>query len=241
MKITVITVVYNNSSGIELTIKSVLNQTYKDLEYIIIDGCSTDGTVKIIEQYVDRVSLFISEKDGGIYDAMNKGIINSTGDYIIFLNSGDTFVNDNVLDEATKFFKKGSEVVYGSSIQINTDGTEQIKKPYPIIKIEKGPIFRHNAAFFKLEVHRNYMYDLTKSNIYGYGLDFNTIFDMYKAGIIFQEIDMPIVRYDMLGISANRYLSTLYAYRITHKNEFNLLDWLVLNIKLLIFHKYKKS
>ena len=85
--ISVITVCYNVASSIEKTMLSVLNQTYKNLEYIIIDGNSTDGTVDIIKSYAERLTFWISEPDNGIYDAMNKGIVKATGEVLIFMNA----------------------------------------------------------------------------------------------------------------------------------------------------------
>lgn len=97
LKISVVTVCYNAAATIEETIQSVLNQTYPNVEYIIIDGGSTDGTVDIIKRYADRVAYWVSEPDKGIYDAMNKGIAAATGDYINFMNAGDRFYEDKVL------------------------------------------------------------------------------------------------------------------------------------------------
>lgn len=96
-KISVITVCYNCVSVIEQTIKSVLEQTYPNIEYIIIDGGSMDGTVDIIKKYSDTVTYWISEPDNGIYDAMNKGIDMATGDYLNFMNAGDTFFEDKAI------------------------------------------------------------------------------------------------------------------------------------------------
>src|SRR5689334_2229074 len=89
--LSVITVVYNNAADIERTLLSVLNQSYKGIEYIVVDGASTDGTLQIIEKYKDRITKLISEKDNGIYDAMNKGLASATGDYVLFMNSADEF------------------------------------------------------------------------------------------------------------------------------------------------------
>lgn len=95
--LTVITVVYNNVRDIERTIKSVVNQTYPHIEYIVIDGGSTDGTVNIINRYASRIARFVSEPDKGIYDAMNKGLALATGEYVLFMNSGDEiYANDTV-------------------------------------------------------------------------------------------------------------------------------------------------
>lgn len=98
MKITVITVTYNSKNTIEETIKSVISQNYQDIEYIIIDGLSTDGTIKLINKYKNSISKFISEPDNGMYDAINKGIKLSTGEVIGILNSDDVFANSNILN-----------------------------------------------------------------------------------------------------------------------------------------------
>src|SRR5699024_3733405 len=98
-KISIITVVFNNAKDIEYTIQSVLNQSYEHVEYIIIDGLSTDGTLDILNKYRAQIDILISEKDKGIYDAMNKGLEQATGDYVLFLNSGDAFYDKNTLSE----------------------------------------------------------------------------------------------------------------------------------------------
>ena len=99
MKISVVTVCYNAADTIEKTMLSVLNQTYHDIEYIIIDGGSTDGTVEIIRKYADRIAYWVSEPDKGIYDAMNKGIKVATGEWINFMNAGDEFVDEGVIEK----------------------------------------------------------------------------------------------------------------------------------------------
>ena len=97
-KITIITVSYNAATSIEPTILSVINQTYPNIEYIVIDGGSNDGTVDIIKKYQNKISYWVSEPDKGIYDAMNKGIRMATGDWINFMNAGDTFFCDTSLN-----------------------------------------------------------------------------------------------------------------------------------------------
>ncbi|MDI4650325.1 glycosyltransferase family 2 protein [Cohnella hashimotonis] len=98
-KVSIVTIVYNNVTGLERTIQSVLQQKkrYSNIEFVIVDGGSTDGTVDLIEQYSSEVSSWISERDNGISDAFNKGILNATGEVLFFLNSGDTFIDDIVL------------------------------------------------------------------------------------------------------------------------------------------------
>ena len=97
--ISIITAVYNGEKNLEETILSVTNQTYDNVEFIIIDGSSTDGTIDIIKKYEDKIDYWISEKDSGIFDAMNKGILASKGDYINFMNAGDFFTTINLVKE----------------------------------------------------------------------------------------------------------------------------------------------
>lgn len=99
MKLSIITVNLNDKAGLEKTIKSVLSQTFTDYEFIIIDGKSTDGSVETIEQYKNKISYWVSEKDSGIYNAMNKGIRQAKGEYLYFLNSGDALYTDDVLQK----------------------------------------------------------------------------------------------------------------------------------------------
>ena len=96
-KFSIITVTYNAAAVLEDTIQSIITQTYKNVEYIIVDGASTDGTLKIIERYRPHIHTVISEKDNGLYDAMNKGLALATGDYVCFLNAGDCLHEDDTL------------------------------------------------------------------------------------------------------------------------------------------------
>lgn len=120
-KLSIITIVYNNAADIERTMLSVLNQTYPNIEYIVIDGASSDGTLAIIQKYQDRISRLISEKDKGIYNAMNKGIKLATGDYLLFMNSGDElFATDTV--EKVFATEPGADIYYGETEIINSKG-----------------------------------------------------------------------------------------------------------------------
>lgn len=111
--VSVITVCYNVAQTIEKTILSVLNQTYENLEYIVIDGGSTDGTVDIIKMYAKRLTFWISEPDNGIYDAMNKGIAKATGKFLIFMNAGDLFLSEKVLSKCLPYFLEEVDVISG--------------------------------------------------------------------------------------------------------------------------------
>jgi glycosyltransferase involved in cell wall biosynthesis len=120
-KISIVTVVYNGAALIERTIVSVLSQTYTNIEYIIIDGASTDGTLELISTYKSKIALLHSGKDDGIYDAMNKGLKDATGDYILFLNAGDElFANDTI--ENIFAGTPNADVYYGNTAIIDLNG-----------------------------------------------------------------------------------------------------------------------
>lgn len=159
MKLSIITINRNNATGLRKTIESVVNQTYTDFEYIIIDGASTDDSVNIIKEYADKIDYWISEPDKGIYNAMNKGILKASGEYLLFLNSGDCLFNKQVLFEV--FDKPFNEdFVYGDEIiEINS---RQIKSTYPN-KLDFGYLRRgglpHQSTFIRREMFDNELYN----------------------------------------------------------------------------------
>ena len=127
MKITIITITYNSAATIEQTINSVLNQDYKNIEYIIVDGGSTDNTLKVIEKYKTRISKFISEKDNGLYDALNKGLALATGDFIGILHSDDFYIDNTILEKyVNTFIKNNSDAVYSDLFYVNKDDTNKV-------------------------------------------------------------------------------------------------------------------
>ncbi len=137
MKVSIITSVYNNASTIEDAVLSVLSQNYKDIEYIVVDGSSTDGTVEIIKKYEDQISKFVSEKDKGIYDGLNKGIGLATGDVIGFLHSDDIYANAEVITRvAQAFASTGVDAVYGDLVYTSKSDTTKI------LRYWKGRVFK---------------------------------------------------------------------------------------------------
>ena len=157
--ITIITVAYNAVKDIENTILSVLNQTYPNIEYIIIDGGSTDGTLDIIKKYEDKISYWVSEPDKGIYDAMNKGTLKATGEWLNFMNAGDTFYNEQVLE---KVFKDNNwsdtDVIYGDVIYVYPD-KEEIRKTTSLKRIKVGIPFCHQCVFVKTKLQQQYLFN----------------------------------------------------------------------------------
>jgi len=162
MKVSIITTVLNNKETIESAIKSVLGQRYLDIEYIVIDGGSIDGTIKIIESYKNKISKFISEPDRGIYDGMNKGIKNATGDIIGNLNSDDFYANTNVIETVVKTMKeKNVDVCWGDLVYVNKKNLEKTirywkSSEYKEGKFKKGWMPPHPTFFVKKWVYEKY-------------------------------------------------------------------------------------
>jgi len=131
MKISIITVVWNNEETISDAIDSVLSQTYKNIEYIIIDGASSDGTVEIVKSYKDKITKFVSEPDKGLYDAMNKGIALSTGEIVGILNSDDFYIDEFVCEKIVREFEeKNVDSVYGDLIFVKPDNLNKTVRYY---------------------------------------------------------------------------------------------------------------
>ncbi len=121
MKLSIVTINYNNRDGLQETIESVVAQSFKDFEWIVIDGGSTDGSKELIEQYADRFAYWVSEPDKGIYNAMNKGIVMAKGEYINFMNSGDIYASATILDEIFSS-AHSADVLYGYMMRGKVDG-----------------------------------------------------------------------------------------------------------------------
>ena len=161
MKISIITVVFNNEKIIRQTIESVLSQKNIDLEYIIIDGASNDNTLNIINEYIDKISLVISEKDKGIYDAMNKGLELATGDIIGILNSDDIFYDDYILSNIHLEFLSNSsiDIIYGNILYVDYNNTDKvirnwISKDYSHTFFKYANVPPHPSTFVKKIVYQ---------------------------------------------------------------------------------------
>ncbi len=154
--ITVVTVVYNGVATLEQTILSVINQTYDNVEYIVIDGASTDGTLDVIKKYEDKIDYWQSEPDKGIYDAMNKGVVLSNGEWINFMNSGDLFYEATTMKKI--FIRDYSEydVIYGNVVNKWSIGFE-VK--YPLEKQYPEMPFSHQSCFTKTRLVKKYKFD----------------------------------------------------------------------------------
>lgn len=195
-KISVVTVVWNDAVGIERTIQSVINQTYENIEFIVIDGGSTDGTVDVIKKYEEQIDYWISEKDEGIYDAMNKGISVATGMWVNFMNAGDIFVDKNILSNINLNDLSEYVLIYGNKIQ-----NGQIIYPLDIKKLEIGEIHaNHQSMFFNKELLSNELVYDTRYKIYA---DYELVNKIYKKDkSLIKYIDLTIADFEGNGVSS---------------------------------------
>lgn len=213
-KISIITVTYNAEKYLEQTIKSVIEQDYSNIEYIIIDGASTDKTINIIKKYEKYITYWISEPDKGIYDAMNKGIDLATGKWINFMNAGDIFTDNTIL---SMIFETplNYDVIYGGANLYYQDENKYIydapRKPQTIYN--RLPCI-HQTMFIK----DNYMKKNKYNTYFELSSDVELFFELYTQNCTFYIIQKPIVNFLMGGISQNdRIKSHIEVLAITSK------------------------
>ncbi|MDF1672063.1 MAG: glycosyltransferase family 2 protein [Vicingaceae bacterium] len=161
-KVSIITVCYNSAKTIEDTIQSVINQTYDNIEYIIVDGLSTDNTLKIVNKYQDKIAKVVSEKDAGLYDAINKGIGLAIGDIIANINSDDFYIDNNVIaDVVAKMEKEKSDTLYADLYYVEAADTNKVTRNWVSGAYKKGMFFKgwmppHPTFFVRKSVYNNY-------------------------------------------------------------------------------------
>lgn len=214
MKITIITVSFNCEKTIEQTINSVLLQTYKDIEYIIIDGNSSDNTVNIIKKYEKNISYWISEPDSGIYNAMNKGIKKATGEYIQFLNSDDALVSEETIELVCNALKKyGYPDILSAAIWM-VDEKNCIQKiggnNINLDDIKNGINIPHPGMFMKREILNEYGFNEN----YKIVSDFDLVLRCAFANKSFCFIKEPVVFFSDVGISSNNEILLNKEYNI---------------------------
>lgn len=220
--LTVVTVVYNNVADIERTMLSVLNQTYPAIEYIVIDGRSTDGTLQVIERYKDKLAKLISEKDNGIYDAMNKGIKAATGDYIIFMNSGDGFyANDTV---ARVFASaEDADVYYGETEMMDEEGNNLGRRRHAAPEaftwkdFKYGMSISHQAIYIRRSLVEPY------DAKYQLSADIDWILRAAKKAKSIVNVHAYVARYKMGGMSKQKQKQSLLERFDIMKKHYGLL------------------
>lgn len=159
MRVSIITVCLNSGKTIKHTLESVKNQSYKNIEYILVDGLSTDNTLDIIREFSDVITILISEKDSGLYDAMNKGLSIFTGDIVGILNSDDIFFDDDVLKDIVRIFEENpsAQLIYGNIVYISSgDSMKEVRNwislPYYTNFFEDGNVPPHPSLFIRKDI-----------------------------------------------------------------------------------------
>ncbi|MGH2307046.1 glycosyltransferase family 2 protein [Aliarcobacter sp. ERUVET-8] len=196
MKISIVTIVLNDKINIEKTIQSVLNQNI-DIEYIIKDGGSTDGTLEMIEKYKDKINILVSEKDSGIYNAMNKAIDLANGEWICFMNSGDLFYDSNVLKNILPYLENSVDVVYGDQEVRYISKRKIVKANQSIKDIWKGMRFSHQSCFVKKDILKQYRFNETNHIT----ADYELFYTLYKAEKKFKYIPLVVASVSAGGVS----------------------------------------
>ena len=233
--ITVITVARNCQDTIEDTIVNVINQKYKNIEYIIIDGDSSDNTLEIIKKYDRSIDYWMSEQDNGIYDAMNKGIDLATGDWINFMNAGDSFYNYNLFNtifdriEYNKF-----DVIYGDFIAKDVINQSEVRvRAKPIKKIFSGMVFSHQSVIIKSKIVKLYPFDLK----YKTAADYNQTLLLFTNNYKFLNTKLIFSKMTIDGVSYSS-LKTIRDY-ISIVRKYNTKRWILFFIPLFqIYFKY---
>lgn len=242
-KITVITVVFNAANKIEETLLTVVNQTYTDIQYIVLDGKSNDGTMDILDRFSKQVNsecysikpgnfIWKSEPDNGIYDAMNKAVLMATGDWIVFMNAGDGFINNSVIEDI--FSQRDVEkydVIYGNDWIEFSDGRRKHHTATKAINtMWKVPVFRHGAMFTKAELLREFPFKLNKK--YYICADYDFIYHLYILKKSFHFIDKDVLYFEEKGLSSNPIRSAKDNLMIikSYKHSFFQHIWHLFNI-----------
>ncbi|MDR1130057.1 MAG: glycosyltransferase [Prevotellaceae bacterium] len=212
--VTVITVVFNGADTLGQTIHSIVYQSYRNIEYIIIDGGSLDGSLSIIKKYERDIAYWISEPDKGIYDAMNKGIERAGGEWICFMNSGDWFYDENVLKNIFGNSEIDADIIYGNTPH-NRYNEMTLYKALDLDKLRFYMPFCHQSSFIRSDIMKKYRFDPQ----YEIAADYNLFYHLYRAGAKFKYLDMNIAVYDIYGISEKNSKSRENEYRRIQNNS----------------------
>lgn len=212
-KFSIITVTYNAEKVLEDTIQSVIFQTYRNVEYIIVDGASKDHTLEIVHKYHNRINKVISEPDKGLYDAMNKGIQLATGDYLCFLNAGDKFHDSETLQKIVHTLK-GQElpdVIYGETAIVDEEGhflhMRRLSTPAHLNwkSFKQGMLVCHQAFFVNRELAINHLYDLQ----YRFSADFDWCIRIMKKAKCLHNTRLTLIDYLNEGMTTKNHKASL--------------------------------
>ena len=207
-RVSIVTVVFNAEAEVERTLQSVLNQSYSNIEYIVIDGKSTDGTLAIIEKYADRIDHIISEEDEGIYDAMNKGARIASGVWVNFMNAGDAFYDNHTVARVFDSKRELSDYdfIYGDYYWHNADKASFLIKARPLDSMWQRISFAHQSLFTKNDVLRAKPFDTSFKIV----SDYEHYYSCYNQGYKFYYADTPVSVFSSGGLSDQNFLLRTY-------------------------------
>ena len=199
MIVTIITVCRNHAQELERTIRSVESQTWQEKEYLVIDGASTDDSLDVIKAHEASITRWVSEPDQGIYDAMNKGVKMAQGEWVIFMNAGDTFAGDDTLQ---RVFGNplDADVIYGDVIK-----GELVKKAEAPRNAHRM-FYCHQSAFVRTSCLREFPFDIR----HRMSADFKQVKQLYLSGKRFRQLDFPVANFDTQGVSNRNRSAGLY-------------------------------
>jgi glycosyltransferase involved in cell wall biosynthesis len=201
--ITIVTVVRNDVTHLERTMLSVLNQTYPNVEYIVVDGASTDGTLEVIKRYAEHLDFWVSESDKGSHEAINKGIDLMKGDWVNFMHSGDYFYENETFEKIFLKNKIEADVVYGDCIGLVSPTESAIfKSDQTTDRFWQGQVFCQEAVFVKTHLVRQNPF----STDYRVSSDYNFFMDCLLGGAKFQKVDVIVFTVGTLGVSDRHWL-----------------------------------
>lgn len=202
LKVSIVTVCYNSAKTIEKTIQNVVNQTYNNIEYIIIDGGSTDGTLDIIKKYKEKIFYWVSESDDGIYDAMNKGIKLATGSIVGIINSDDWYDLSAVQNVVNCFQKSNTELVHGNIMLTTEKGKMLFEKRYVIAdSYVNGMLYNHPTVFIKKEIYEKYGVFNTQYKI---AADYELLLRLEEAQVKFVYLPQILTYFRSGGVSGSQ-------------------------------------
>ena len=206
--ISVVTVVRNAAAVIEPTMLSVLAQTYPHIEYIVVDGASTDDTFEIVKRHADDLDLIVSEPDTGIYDAMNKAARMATGSFIIYMNAGDRFLNDRAVEDFVRFMVGGAGIYYSGWVVEYDWGHTKSSLPKPLTHLRRGMIVQHQSMLVSADYMRAHPFDLSHGN----GADYALLAEAAVAGEKLKQVPGYLSIVSAGGVSDTHRIPTLRSH-----------------------------
>ena len=236
LKLSIITITYNAEKYLERTIQSVMNQSIQDFEYIIIDGKSTDGTLEIAEKYKNRIDKLISEPDNGLYNAMNKGLKNASGDFVWFMNAGDEINEDQAVEKIYKAISDKTDVLYGDTFFVDNEGNIQGLRseitPHRLPKdlkwqdIKLGMLVCHQAFIARKTIAPSYM----ENNL---SADVDWEIECLKRAREIKYLDFVVAKYLIGGISNKQLKRSLLNRYVVLKKHFGLIGVFYAHVQIL--------